>query len=72
LYGVEETARSSFRVGLSARARRRRFASFLFSLFVHGAHGKYAVQSISTSAFRGRVLTANVARAGGFSGKRLP
>lgn len=35
-------------------------------------HGRYAVQSISTSAFRGSVFTANVARAGGFSGNRVP
>lgn len=31
-----------------------------------------ATHSISTSAFSGNVLTANVARAGGFSGKYFP
>lgn len=37
-------------------------------------HDSYntATHSISTRAFSGNVLTANVARAGGFSGKYLP
>jgi hypothetical protein len=44
----------------------------LLLLLLHDIYSRVAIASISTLALRGRVFTANVARAGGFSWKYLP